>query len=59
MDAGVAVIPGYLNYRDKRIGIGEAFELSGDIETDMAHIATLFDDAIGRWPEHASPIRLL
>ena len=56
-EAGVPVIPGFLNYAEKRIGIGEPFELSGDIDADMSRIARMYEQAVGRWPEKASPIR--
>ena len=56
-EAKVPVVPGFLNYGKKRIGIGEPYELTGDVDADMKHIATMYVDAAGRWPDKASPVR--
>ena len=36
--AGVPVLPAYFHYPEKIIGIGEPFQLTGDMEADMARI---------------------
>jgi 1-acyl-sn-glycerol-3-phosphate acyltransferase len=36
--AGVPVLPAYFHYPDKVIGIGEPFQLSGDMDADIARI---------------------
>lgn len=36
--AGVPVLPAYFHYPEKIIGIGEPFQLSGDMDADMARI---------------------
>ena len=36
--AGVPVVPAYFHYPDKVIGIGEPFELSDDMDADIARI---------------------
>ena len=54
--ANVPVIPGFLNYRDKIIRIGDPIELSGDMAADMQHFAELYRDTPGCRPENASPV---
>ena len=54
--ADVPVIPGFLDFGSRRIGIGEPFRLSGDYATDRALIASKYTDVVGRWPEKMSPI---
>ncbi len=56
-EAGVPVVAGFLDYRNRRIGIGEPFELTGDANADLIRIAAMYTDVAGRWPEKASPIR--
>ena len=56
--ADVPVIVGFLDYGRRQIGIGDALTLSGDVDKDMARIADLYRDTVGRWPEKTSPIRL-
>ena len=36
--AGVPVLPAYFHYPEKIIGIGEPFQLTGDMDADMARI---------------------
>ena len=57
--AGVPVYLGFLDYGRKRLGIGPKVELTGDVEADMATIREFYQDIEGRWPEKASPIKLL
>lgn len=58
--AGVPVIPGYLDYRRKRGGFGEAIELSGDVRADMDEIRAFYAGAaaMARFPEKFGPVRL-
>mgnify|MGYP001815994937 FL=1 len=56
LGAGVPVYIGFLDYRNKRIGIGPRVDLCGDVETDLAVIREHYKDIEGRWPEQASPI---
>ena len=47
---------GFLDFGNKRVGIGPHFKLSGDQEADLAHIRDFYPGIDGRWPEKASPI---
>jgi 1-acyl-sn-glycerol-3-phosphate acyltransferase len=56
-EAGVPVVLGFFDYRNKRIGIGKTIELTGDVEADMQVIRQFYEDnAEGRWPGKASPV---
>ena len=54
--ADVPVYLGFLDYRDKRVGIGPRIDLTGDREADLAIIREFYEDIQGRWPEKATPI---
>lgn len=55
-EAGVPVILGFLDYREKRLGLGPVMTLTGDQDTDLAAISAFYDNVTGRWPEKTSPI---
>ena len=59
MGAGVPVYLGFLDFGRKRVGIGPKVVLTGDVEADMARIRAFYEDIDGRWPEKASPVRLV
>lgn len=54
--ADVPVYLGFLDYRNKRVGIGPRVDLTGDRETDLATIREFYDDIQGRWPGQSTPI---
>lgn len=56
LGAGVPVYLGFLDFGNKRIGIGPRVDLSGDQETDLAVIRKFYEGVRGRRPEKASPI---
>ena len=47
-NAGVVVIPAYFDYANKVIGIGPAFELSDDMQADIARIQRWYKPFKGR-----------
>ena len=47
-NAGVVVIPAYFDYANKVIGIGPAFELSDDMQADIARIQRWYQPFKGR-----------
>ncbi|MGB5256057.1 MAG: 1-acyl-sn-glycerol-3-phosphate acyltransferase [Woeseiaceae bacterium] len=57
--AGVPVYLGFLDYRNKRVGIGPRFDLSGDQEADLVRLRDFYGEIQGRWPEKTSPIRFV
>jgi 1-acyl-sn-glycerol-3-phosphate acyltransferase len=54
--ANVPVYIGFLDFGNKRIGIGPKVKLTGDADADLAVIRTHYEGIQGRWPEKASPI---
>ena len=56
--ANVPVFLCFLDYKNKRLGIGPKLELSGDQEADMLVCQAYYSSITGRWPENASPVIL-
>ena len=54
--ANVPVYLGFLDFGNKRLGIGPRIDLSGDPEADLAVIREYYANIRGRRPEQASPI---
>ena len=54
--ANVPVYIGFLDFGNKRVGIGPKVELTGDPEADLDVIRKHYEGIEGRWPEKASPI---
>ena len=54
--ADVPIVLGFLDYRNKRVGIGPSIELSGDREHDLAVLRDFYGDIEGRRPEQTGPI---
>ena len=59
LGAGVPVYLGFFDYRNKRLGIGDRLDLSGDPDTDLEVCRQFYSDVEGRWPEKTSPIRFI
>ena len=60
LGAGVPVVPGYLDYRRKRAGVGPAIHLTGDVAADMAKLRAYYasSPAAALYPDKFGPIRL-
>lgn len=60
LGANVPVVPGYLDYRRKRAGLGPAIHLTGDVHADMDAIRAFYAEikATARYPANVGPIRL-
>ena len=54
--ANVPVYLGFIDYTNRRLGLGRAIHLSGDVDADMDVIREFYEGIEGRWPEKASPI---
>jgi 1-acyl-sn-glycerol-3-phosphate acyltransferase len=54
--ADVPVIPGFLDYGTRSIGLGEPITLSGDQDADLEIFRALYTDVVGRHPEKAGKI---
>ena len=55
--ANVPVVLGFLDYRNKRLGLGPTLYVSGDRDADLAKIREFYAGVEGRWPEKTSPVR--
>ncbi len=51
LKAGVPVLPGYLDYKNKKAGFGAPIHLTGNKEEDMAKFRAFFADKTGKHPE--------
>ena len=56
--ANVPVVLGFLDFDNKRLGLGPSVTLTGDQDADMAIIDSFYSSIRGRWPEKATPVRL-
>lgn len=58
VEAGVPVALGYLDYGNKKLGIGATLYPSGDINTDFEIIREFYKDKTGLRPENQGPVAL-
>ena len=58
MAANVPICLGYINYKNKTLGLGSALYPSGDIEADMKIISDFYADIEGKRPENQGPIKI-
>lgn len=58
LGAGLPIVPGYMDYPSKTIGLTDEFFPSGDIEADMAMLREFYAGITGRFPEKASPVQV-
>ncbi|MFA5906263.1 MAG: lysophospholipid acyltransferase family protein [Desulfobacula sp.] len=50
-EAKVPIVCGFLDYKKKTGGIGPVFQVTGDLEADMAAIRSFYSGISGRYPE--------
>lgn len=55
--ANVPVVLGFLDYGNKRLGLGPTITLTGNRDIDMDIIRSFYESVSGRWPEKASPVQ--
>ena len=58
-DAGVPVVLGFFDYKNKRLGFGPKMTLSGDMEADMVIIRSFYASVEGRRPEKTCPVQFV
>ncbi len=58
-DAGVPVVFGFFDYKNKRLGFGPKMTLSGDMEADMVVIRSFYASVEGRRPEKTCPVQFV
>jgi len=57
--AGVPIVPSFLDFGQKRGGFGTALETSGDIQADMQYFRDFYADMQGKFPAKFGPVRLM
>jgi len=57
--AGVPVYLGFLDYGNKRLGIGPRLDPTGDAERDLAICRDFYSNIRGRWPGNTSPVEFV
>ncbi|MEM6991780.1 MAG: 1-acyl-sn-glycerol-3-phosphate acyltransferase [Myxococcota bacterium] len=60
LGAGVPIVPGFLDYPNKRGGFGEPIDMTGNVKADMDKIRAYYSDAkaMARDPDKFGPLRL-
>lgn len=56
--ANVPVVLGFLDYGNRRLGLGPILTLTGDKDVDLAICESYYSSISGRWPEKTSPVKL-
>lgn len=52
LQADVPIVPGYINHKTKRIGVGEPIYLTGDIEQDFQKLRDFYRDLVDIYPDY-------
>ena len=50
--AEVPIVPGYIDHKTKRIGVGDPIYLTGDIEQDFARLREFYEEKVGITPDY-------
>ncbi len=58
LGAGVPIALGFVDYKNKVVGIGPLIYPSGDIQADFAVIKAFYTKKTGKYPEEQGEIRL-
>lgn len=57
LEAGVPIVPAFLDYGRKAVGFGPAMYPTGDVEADLAKIRTFYSTVTPRHPELKGEVR--
>jgi len=58
LGAKVPIVTGYLDYSNKRTGVGSAIMPSGDLESDFEKIRAFYEPITGKYPKETSITQL-
>jgi 1-acyl-sn-glycerol-3-phosphate acyltransferase len=58
IQAGVPIVPSYLDFGHKRGGFGPALEPSGDVVQDMQYFRDFYAGMEGKYPGQFGPVQL-
>ena len=56
--AGVPIVPSFLDFGRKLGGFGPALAMSGDVRSDMQYFRDFYDGMQGKFPDQFGPVRL-
>ena len=56
--ADVAIVPSFLDWSTKSAGFGAPLKTTGDVGKDMDYFRNYYANALGKFPDLMSPIRL-
>jgi len=56
--AGVPLVLAFIDYRERRVGVGPAFDLSGDVQADMTRLREYYGAFTARHPDRVGPVEL-
>jgi len=56
--AGVPIVPSFLDFGRRRGGFGPALQVSGDVSADMQYFREFYAGMAGKFPANFGPIRL-
>jgi 1-acyl-sn-glycerol-3-phosphate acyltransferase len=56
--AGVPIVPSFLDFGQKRGGFGAALAVTGDVQGDMQYFRDFYRGMQGKFPDQFGPIRL-
>ena len=57
--AGVPIVFGFFDYKNRRLGFGPVMTLTGDMQADLDIFRSFYASVEGRCPEKTSPIQVL
>ena len=49
-EAGVPVLPGFLDFKTRQTGVGDLFHTTGDVEADISALKEFYKDMEGKYP---------
>jgi 1-acyl-sn-glycerol-3-phosphate acyltransferase len=58
LGAGVPIVLGYADYRNRVVGLGPLLHPTGDIDADFESIRSFYAGIVGRHPERQGAIRI-
>jgi 1-acyl-sn-glycerol-3-phosphate acyltransferase len=56
--AGVPIVPSFLDYGGKRGGFGPALAVTGEVQHDMQYFRDFYSGMLGKFPHQFGPVKL-
>ena len=50
--AGAPILPAWVDYKNKRLGVGPLIPATGDIESDFGKLRTFYEEKVGVSPQY-------